>query len=409
MSGYTVIDVETTGLVPEKHDRVVEIGLVYVSHSGEVQDQWSTLVNPGRDVGPTDIHGVSASDVHGAPTFRDIAPYVLRAVSGRTIVAHNVTFDLRFLAAEMVRAGIPLTKLPLSGVCTMQWAPAYLRSPSRRLVDCCLASGVKVGDAHSAGADALATALLLSHFLDRSAGQPPWTESLNQCGSYPWPPFPAPSQSCDWYAAQMCGRAASTNGWTESYPECRAPPTLASTRTSPYWSGPCWMASSPRRKRTSSSKSRSRADYPGAKCWTFTVTIFALSPMWPWKTGWYRPRNVLPCNMLPPCSAYGDQTSTLPLIMPINPSNCGDSVESGIALAPGDRVVFTGDMHRDRAEWIHRTPAPLGARWGNSQDPGCDSCRPQLVSGKAAKARAYGVPVITEAAFQGLLKSQFAT
>ena len=180
------------GAGPQKHDRVVEIGLVYVSHSGDVLDQWSTLVNPGRDVGPTHIHGVAASDVHEAPTFLDIAPYVLRAVSGRTIVAHNVTFDLRFLAAEMVRAGIPLTELPLSGVCTMRWAPAFLRSASRRLVDCCRAGGVKLDDAHLAGADALATAQLLSHFLDRSAGRPPWAESLTKSGSYPWPPFGGP-------------------------------------------------------------------------------------------------------------------------------------------------------------------------------------------------------------------------
>ncbi|QKE84388.1 exonuclease domain-containing protein [Arthrobacter sp. NEB 688] len=79
MTGYTVIDVETTGLSPEKGDRVVKIGVVYVSDNGEVQDNWSTLVNPQRDVGPTRIHGLTATDVAGAPTFNDVAPYVLRA------------------------------------------------------------------------------------------------------------------------------------------------------------------------------------------------------------------------------------------------------------------------------------------------------------------------------------------
>ena len=107
MGGYTVIDVETTGLVPEKHDRVVEIGVVYVSHSGEVQGHWSTLVNPGRDVGPTWLHGVSATDVMKAPTFAEIAPHLLRAVTGRIMVGHNVTFDLRFLGAEFLRANCP--------------------------------------------------------------------------------------------------------------------------------------------------------------------------------------------------------------------------------------------------------------------------------------------------------------
>lgn len=37
MSGYTVIDFETTGLAPALHDRVVEIGVVYVSDQGEIE------------------------------------------------------------------------------------------------------------------------------------------------------------------------------------------------------------------------------------------------------------------------------------------------------------------------------------------------------------------------------------
>ena len=101
VSGYTVIDVETTGLFPEMHDRIVEIGVVYLSHDGQIQDHWTTLVNPERDVGPTRIHGITPSDVVGAPTFAELAPYVLRAVSGRIVVAHNADFDLRFLAHEL--------------------------------------------------------------------------------------------------------------------------------------------------------------------------------------------------------------------------------------------------------------------------------------------------------------------
>lgn len=37
MSGYTVIDFETTGVVPERGDRIVEIGVVNVSDLGEIQ------------------------------------------------------------------------------------------------------------------------------------------------------------------------------------------------------------------------------------------------------------------------------------------------------------------------------------------------------------------------------------
>lgn len=63
VAGYTVVEVDTTGLSPAQHDRTVELSVVYVSHEGQIQDHWSTLINPSRDVGPTRIHGHSASDV----------------------------------------------------------------------------------------------------------------------------------------------------------------------------------------------------------------------------------------------------------------------------------------------------------------------------------------------------------
>jgi DNA polymerase-3 subunit epsilon len=69
MSGYTVIDLETTGLFPQKHDRVVEMAVVYLSDQGQTHGEWTTLVNPERDLGPTSIHGIKARDVLSAPTF----------------------------------------------------------------------------------------------------------------------------------------------------------------------------------------------------------------------------------------------------------------------------------------------------------------------------------------------------
>jgi len=48
MSAYTVIDFETTGFAPALHDRVVEIGVVYVSDHGEIEGEWESLVNQER-------------------------------------------------------------------------------------------------------------------------------------------------------------------------------------------------------------------------------------------------------------------------------------------------------------------------------------------------------------------------
>lgn len=189
MAGYTVIDLETTGLSARSHDRVVEIGVVYVSHRGQVEGSWSTLVNPQRDVGPTRIHGITASDVVGAPTFAQVAPLVLESVAGRTLVAHNARFDLTFLGAELRRSGVPLGAQPIPSVCTMEWARTFVAASSRSLGDLCAACGVDLNNAHSAAGDALATAGLLAHYLARSGFSPPWRDTLAQARAYPWPVY----------------------------------------------------------------------------------------------------------------------------------------------------------------------------------------------------------------------------
>lgn len=66
MRGYTVIDLETTGFSPKKHHRVIELGVVHVSPTGQIEDEWSTLINPGRDISKSHVHGVTASHVVAA-------------------------------------------------------------------------------------------------------------------------------------------------------------------------------------------------------------------------------------------------------------------------------------------------------------------------------------------------------
>ena len=54
---YAVVDVETTGLFPGAHHRVAEVAVVQVDDTGRVTGEWSTLVNPGRDLGSQHVHG----------------------------------------------------------------------------------------------------------------------------------------------------------------------------------------------------------------------------------------------------------------------------------------------------------------------------------------------------------------
>ena len=164
---FAVVDLETTGLYAGGHDRIVEIAVVRTSAAGTIQDEFVTLVNPGRDVGPTHIHGITASDVIHAPSFRDVAGDIAWRLGDAVVVGHQLRFDLSFLAAQFTRLGAPLPRLP--SLCTLHLAFKFLpETPSRKLAICCQEAGVLSEDGHHALADARATAGLLAFYLDRA-------------------------------------------------------------------------------------------------------------------------------------------------------------------------------------------------------------------------------------------------
>lgn len=184
--GFAVIDVETTGLNPALHDRVVEIAVVQTDEWGNVTSRWETLVNPGRDLGPQGIHHIRSADVLGAPTFNLVAAEVVRQLRGRVIVAHNATFDLRFLTAELERAGIELWQQPES-LCTMPLPRHFLPGAGRSLHDCCAAYDIENLDAHRALADADVTAQLLHYYIADTDDREFWNRHLSAALEYQWP------------------------------------------------------------------------------------------------------------------------------------------------------------------------------------------------------------------------------
>jgi DNA polymerase-3 subunit epsilon len=162
MDYLAVVDVETTGF--GKTDRVVEIGVLLVDpHSFEVVDEFDTLINPGRDIGATEIHGVNASMVEAAPSFAEVAGSLARLLDGSVLVAHNLPFDRRFIVGEFTRAGVHLD--PGLGICT-------LRLSGERLAVACQRYGIVLDDHHRALADARATHLLLAALHSESQCSP---------------------------------------------------------------------------------------------------------------------------------------------------------------------------------------------------------------------------------------------
>jgi DNA polymerase-3 subunit epsilon len=157
---YTVVDLETTGLFANGTDRVIELALVTLGAGGEVVDEYATLVNPGRDIGPTRIHGIESWEIAEAPTFADIIGDVSARLADRVAVAHNASFDLRFIAAEFGRLNHHLP--PVKYICTLEMARLVGGDlPARNLTALCEHYDIDLPNAHTALDDARATAALL--------------------------------------------------------------------------------------------------------------------------------------------------------------------------------------------------------------------------------------------------------
>ncbi|MFJ9729600.1 DEDDh family exonuclease [Streptomyces sp. NPDC101209] len=149
---WAVVDVETSGLRPYQH-RVLSVAVLTLDASGQLTEEFSTLLNPGCDPGPIHIHGLTPQRLHGAPTFEQVADRIGALLTGRILVAHNAQFDYEFLAHEFARAR---SWLPVSQrLCTVA-LNRRIGPPTEDLKLASLASfyGVRQRQAHDALDDA---------------------------------------------------------------------------------------------------------------------------------------------------------------------------------------------------------------------------------------------------------------
>lgn len=187
VKGFAVLDLETTGFSATKYDRIVEIGIVFLDVNGHVEGSYSTLVNPNRDVGPTHVHGITAKEVFDAPSFDQISADLVEMLQGRVVVCHNAPFDTAFLFAEFERAGLWVNGAAVSVLCTMQLATEFLSGNGRSLQACCAAYDIENSRAHTALADAEATAELLQAYMNQEPAYSVWDKALEQADEDGWP------------------------------------------------------------------------------------------------------------------------------------------------------------------------------------------------------------------------------
>src|SRR5262245_25079009 len=104
-----VFDTETTGLDAAKGDRLVELGCIEIVNRIPTGREFHRYLNPDREGHPDAfaVHGLSNEFLRDKPRFSEVVSEFLEFIGDAPLVAHNGTFDLGFINAELQRVGRP--------------------------------------------------------------------------------------------------------------------------------------------------------------------------------------------------------------------------------------------------------------------------------------------------------------
>ena len=161
-----VLDYETTGLSPDQGDRGIEIGAVLLE-GGKITERFQRLMNPGFRVSGfiENYTGITNTMLRSAGSCESATQEFAEFIGGHNLVAHNASFDRRFLDAEMQYAGCSYGG---SFACSLLAARRlYPHAPNHQLGTLVrLRQLDNDGVFHRALADAEVTALLWMDMLD---------------------------------------------------------------------------------------------------------------------------------------------------------------------------------------------------------------------------------------------------
>ena len=150
VSDYTVFDLETTGVSPQK-DKVIEISAIKV-RNGQVVDEFSSLVNPMRNIpyGATRVNGITDEMVADKPVFEKVLGDFLDFIEDDILVGHNIhDFDMKFIHRDceaffrMFLGNDYVDTLPLARKCLPQLG-------HHKLTDLALYYKISINGAHRA-------------------------------------------------------------------------------------------------------------------------------------------------------------------------------------------------------------------------------------------------------------------
>ena len=179
MIRYIVFDTETTGLDPFTGDRIIEIGAVELidkQRSGRVFHQ---LINPQRALSQEVIKltGITDEVLVDKPTFKEVAArfmaFLTSSCSGCSqtlLVAHNASFDVKFLNFELKQIGLQgLSEFSI--IDTLDLARQKFPGQKATLDMLCERFGISLDERHRHGHNALLDSqILVEVFLKLTKG-----------------------------------------------------------------------------------------------------------------------------------------------------------------------------------------------------------------------------------------------
>lgn len=161
LSGVAAVDVETANSSPSS---VCQVGVAVVLDGGIDSRSW-LVKPPGNqfDLKNVGIHGITADDTASSPRFPEVWAKAAEFIGGRTVIAHNVEFDMDCINASMSHYEQAEPTFVSYG-CTLRMAHLVWpeRTKSYRLSTLCQELGIEQ-NAHDAASDAAATLALAQH------------------------------------------------------------------------------------------------------------------------------------------------------------------------------------------------------------------------------------------------------
>ena len=181
VSDYVVFDLETTG-VSCNSDDVVEISAIKVI-GGEVADEFTSLVNPGRPIPyhASEVNGITDDMVKDSPFFEEVLFNFLEFVGDSVLVGHNIhTFDMKFLYRDAERFwGETIGN---DYIDTLQVARIYLPQLSHyKLVDLAQYYGISTAGAHRALNDCRMNQIVFEQLAKEMANPSEDAKTVKKC------------------------------------------------------------------------------------------------------------------------------------------------------------------------------------------------------------------------------------